>query len=211
MIDELLPGTVTAFEAFTDPPDARLFPAEEALVERAVDKRRREFTTVRTLARQALGRLGYPPAPILRGERGAPVWPEGVVGSMTHCVGYRCAAVAPAAALRSVGIDAEPNEPVPDGVLGAVSDEGERRELARLAAEAPQVSWDRLLFSAKESVYKTWFPMTRRWLDFSEARVTPHLDGTFTATLLVPGPVPGFEGRWLARDGLVVTAIAVAP
>jgi 4'-phosphopantetheinyl transferase EntD len=100
-------------------------------------------------------------------------------------------------------------------VLDAVSDADERRELARLAAVAPDVHWDRLLFSAKESVYKTWFPLTRRWLDFAEAAVTPRLDGTFTARLLVPGPVVagrpvgGLQGRWLARDGLLLTAIAL--
>jgi 4'-phosphopantetheinyl transferase EntD len=77
------------------------------------------------------------------------------------------------------------------------------------------VHWDRLLFSAKESVYKAWFPLTRRWLNFTEAAVTPHPDGTFTARLLVPGPVvdghpvDGFDGRWLTRDGLVLTAIVL--
>src|SRR5262245_28830029 len=94
MIDELVPGAVTAVEAFVDPPDATLFPEEEAVVRAAVDKRRREFTTARVCARAALAKLGYPPIPILPGKRGAPTWPDGVVGSMTHCAGYRAAAVA---------------------------------------------------------------------------------------------------------------------
>ena len=50
---------------------------------------------------------------------------------------------------------------------------------------------------AKESVYKTWYPITGRWLDFSEATVTVRVDGTFHADVLVPGPVTGFDGRWL--------------
>jgi 4'-phosphopantetheinyl transferase EntD len=90
--------------------------------------------------------------------------------------------------------------------------------VTELLAAAPGVSWDRLLFSAKESVYKAWFPLTRRWLDFSEASVTVDADAeTFAARLLVPAtrpdgrPLTGFTGRWLARDGLLLTAIALAP
>jgi 4'-phosphopantetheinyl transferase EntD len=78
------------------------------------------------------------------------------------------------------------------------------------------VSWDRLLFSAKESVYKAWFPLAGRWLGFEEAVITiDPAAGVFTARLLVPGPVTGgrpltgFSGRWTAGHGLVLTAIAV--
>ncbi|MBO3744792.1 4'-phosphopantetheinyl transferase superfamily protein [Streptosporangiaceae bacterium NEAU-GS5] len=217
MIEALLPGGVAAREAFGDPPGPPLFPEEEALVARAVDKRRREFATVRRCARTALADLGFPAAPILRGARGAPTWPSGVVGSMTHCDGYRAAAVAHESAVPTIGLDAEPNEPLPDGVLGMVSLPEEHGWLKELGAAAPHVRWDRLLFSAKESVYKAWFPLTRRWLGFEEAVVTPALDGTFTARLLTEGetqeglPLTGFTGRWLVANGLVLTAIAGLP
>jgi 4'-phosphopantetheinyl transferase EntD len=212
VLDEVLPAAVASAEARDDPADAWLFPAEEALLARAVDKRRREFTTVRHCARAALGELGLPPVPILPGERGAPRWPAGVVGSMTHCAGYRAAAVARAADLLTIGIDAEPDQPLPEGVAEAVALPD---ELARLRAERPVPNWDRLLFSAKESVYKAWFPLTRRWLDFADARLDLDPAGTFTAHLLVPPPtiagrpLTGFAGRWLARDGLLVTVIAL--
>jgi enterobactin synthetase component D / holo-[acyl-carrier protein] synthase len=214
MIEELLPPPVVAVESFVDPPEATLFPAEEAVIARAVDKRRREFTTARLCARTALARIGVPPAPILPGEWGAPGWPAGVVGSMTHCAGYRAAAVARATDVATIGLDAEPHEPMPTGVLPTVASPAEQAALAELSARGA-VCWDRLLFSIKESVYKAWFPLCRRWLDFTEAEVTIQPDGTFSARLLVPGPVvagvklTGFTGRWLARDGLVVTAIAV--
>ncbi|MEV8631707.1 4'-phosphopantetheinyl transferase superfamily protein [Streptosporangium sp. NPDC051023] len=210
MIEKILPSWVASAEAFDDPPEATLFPEEEAVIARAVDKRRREFTTARHCARQALGSLGLPPAPILPGERGAPGWPSGVTGAITHCAGYRAAAVSLEAL--TIGIDAEPHEPLPDGVLPAVSLEQERAELGRLGGD---VHWDRLLFSAKESVYKAWFPLALRWLDFEEAHVTFDPSGTFTARLLVQGPqvagrqLTGFTGRWLVADGLLVTAIAV--
>jgi 4'-phosphopantetheinyl transferase EntD len=216
MIEEILPPEVASAEAFGDLPGATLFPEEEAAVARAVDKRRREFTTARACARRALATLGLPPVPILPGERGAPSWPPGVVGSMTHCDGYRAAAVASKDKARTIGLDAEPNGPLPDGVLEAVATPAEIAWLQRMAGDASGVHWDRLLFSAKESIYKAWFPLTRRWLDFAEAVVTPDPDaGTFTARLCVPGPVvdgrtlTGFAGRWIVSRGLVATAITV--
>ena len=218
MIEEILPARVACAEAFGDPPDTELFPEEEALLGRAVEKRRREFATARGCARSALAALGVAPAPILPGERGAPRWPPGVVGSITHCAGYRAAAVARARDMLSIGVDAEPDEDLPDGVLAAVSLPGERARLRDLAAAAPGTCWDRLLFSAKESVYKAWFPLTGRWLGFEDADITVNLaDGTFRARLRVTAPVAGdsrlagFTGRWLARDGLIMTAVTVPP
>jgi len=196
----------------TDPPDAVLFPAEAALLANAVAKRRQEFTAVRHCARLALAELGVAPAPILPGVRGAPVWPDGIVGSMTHCVGYRAAAVGRASQVGGLGIDAEEHGPLPDGVLSLVSSAGERAHLAELASAHPEVHWERLLFSAKESVYKVWSPRTGEWLGFEEAEVSFDPVGeTFTARVLVPGPLPTMTGRYLVEDDIVVTAIALPP
>ena len=216
MLEEILPAFMACAEAFSDPPDVWLFPGEEALVANAVEKRRTEFATSRHCARSALAALGLPAAPLLRGPGGAPRWPGGVVGSITHCAGYRAAAAGRAVDAVTVGIDAEPDQPLPDLVLGTIALPQERAMLLDLTAAAPGPCWDRLLFSAKESVYKAWFPLTGRWLGFSDAAITVSpADGTFQARLLVPGPLagsrrlPGFAGRWLARDGLIVTAITV--
>jgi 4'-phosphopantetheinyl transferase EntD len=219
VIESLLPPGAIAAEALADPPEAALFPEEEELLARAVEKRRLEFTTVRHCARIAFARLGLPPAPILPGAFGAPQWPDGVVGSMTHCAGYRAAVVARSADMITIGVDAEPHEALPPDVLEAVTRPEERVRLGRLAQVRPAVHWDRLIFSAKESVYKSWFPLTGRWLDFDQASVAfdpaDGEQGSFEARLLVPGPVvrgerlSGFSGRWLVRGGLLLTAIAV--
>jgi 4'-phosphopantetheinyl transferase EntD len=216
MLAEIMPPEVAADEAFGDVLDIVLFPEEEAALGRAVDKRRREFTTARACARAGLAKLGVPPAPIVPGLRGAPQWPPGIVGSMTHCAGYRAAAVARAGDILTLGLDAEPDDRLPEGVLDAITTADERTRLCALASAARAPSWDRLLFSAKESVYKAWFPLTRRWLGFEEAAITINpADGTFAARVLVAGPVldghrlSAFAGRWLARDGLILTAIAV--
>ncbi|MFC4329693.1 4'-phosphopantetheinyl transferase [Streptomyces andamanensis] len=223
MIGELLPDRVVAVEAYgTDGPGhAPLYPEEQAVMVRAVAKRRREFAGVRDCARRAMEKLGVPPQPVLPGAGGAPRWPSGLVGSMTHCDGYCAAALGRSADVASVGIDAEPDEPLPEEVLPAVTLPDERRRLDELAERRPDVHWQRLLFSAKESVYKAWYPLTGQWLDFTEADVeigtdpgAPH-SGGFRARLLVPGPVldgrhlTHFDGRWAARAGLLVTAVTV--
>jgi len=217
MIGDILPPEVVVEEAFGDLPDVMLFPSEEAVIANAVGKRRAEFATGRACARAALVRLGLPPAPILPGLRGAPQWPSGVVGSITHCAGYRASAVARDGEIVTIGLDAEPHEKLPPGVLEAIASRGEQERVAALAAVRPDVHWDRILFCAKESVYKAWFPLTSQWLGFADAAVDiDPVNRTFTARLLVDGPVvngallTGFEGRWLVSDGLIGTAIAVA-
>lgn len=218
----LLPPEVLVVEMFADPPSLMLYPAEAEFLARAVEKRRREFATVRLCARTALSQLGVPPGPILTGAKREPLWPDGIVGSMTHCDGYRAAAVARHGIVVSVGVDAEPHAPLPDGLAESLTLPEERRTLARLASSRPDVAWDRLLFSAKESVFKAWFPLTGRWLDFSECLITPDPhNGTFTGMLTVPGPVVSgvpldrFNGRWrtmgASGTGHVATAVLVAP
>jgi 4'-phosphopantetheinyl transferase EntD len=216
VIDDILPPPVVAEEAFGDLPGTVLFAEEEAVIAKAVDKRRREFTTARACARAALARLGLPAVPIVPGFRGAPQWPAGVVGSITHCNGYRACAVARDSDIVTIGLDAEPHDRLPDGVLDAVSLAPERARLAELTAVVPGVCWDRLLFCVKESVYKAWFPLTSRWLGFEEACIDFDPAGqSFSARLLVPGPVvngqplTGFTGRWLVSEGLIVTAIVI--
>jgi len=218
VIAELLPPPVVVVDARGSLPGEALLPEEEPLVARAVAKRRAEFTTVRTCARQALARLGLPPVPVLSGEKREPLWPPGVVGSLTHCAGYGAAAVAWATDVATVGIDAEPHAELPEGVLPRVSLPVERSQLRRLPAG---VHWDRLLFSAKESVYKAWYPLARCWLGFEDARLefAPGPDasrGTFTAELLLPGmppvdgrPVRVFPGRYAVADGLLATAVVL--
>jgi 4'-phosphopantetheinyl transferase EntD len=212
----LLPPPLSVAELLDPPAELGLFPAEQALVQNAVDKRRLEFAAVRHCARTALAELGCPPVPILTGEQGAPVWPPGIVGSMTHCQGYAAAAVAPADVIASVGVDAETNAPLPAAVEDLVCLPQERELLAQLAQRHPLQHWDRLLFSAKEAVYKTWFPLKHTWLGFKRAQV--EIDPscrTFRVRLLVPGPtIDGvrhdlFAGNWTVSDHLIVTAVVI--
>ncbi len=215
MLERILPAAASVV-ASTSERTVELFPEEEAALGNAVEKRRVEFVTARACAREALARLGLPARPLPTGSRGEPVWPPGIVGSITHCAGYRACAVARASELLTIGIDAELDGPLPAGVIGDVALPEERRWIERAAVEDPGVSWDRLLFSIKESIYKAWFPLARSWLGFEDASVEiDRAAGTFSASLLVPGPtvggrmLDGFAGHWIASEGLLLSAIAL--
>ena len=210
-------GNLASAELYSDPPGLSPMAEEEPLIARSVAKRRNEFITVRYCARIALGELGCPPVPILKGEKGEPCWPDGVVGSLTHCAGYRGAVVGRDGAVRSVGVDAEPHDVLPDGVLDAISLPAERAELTALPSG---LHWDRILFCAKEATYKAWFPLTKRWLGFEDAHIIFGVDdsgsaGSFESTILIDGatlsgpPLRTVAGRWSVDRELVLTAIAL--
>ena len=217
LISTVVSDSVAAAEMYADPPDLKPLPDEEPLIERSVAKRRNEFVTVRHCARLALGELGVPPAPILKGDKGEPCWPDGVVGSLTHCEGFRAAVVGRASEVRSVGIDAEPHGVLPNGVLDAVSLPAERHELAAMPDE---LHWDRILFCAKEATYKAWYPLTRRWLGFEDAHIvfdvnSDGISGEFVSQILIDPtalsgpPLKALQGRWSVREGLALTAIVL--
>lgn len=211
LISAILPPEVAAVETQSPLPNGFLLPEEAALVRDAVEKRRREFTLGRTCARGALEKLGFAGFPILTGGSRQPLWPDGIVGSITHCDGYAAAAVARRTEVAGLGIDGEHNIPLPAEVLNLIASEKEREMLSRLNSD--DVCWDRLLYSAKESFFKTWFPMTGQWLDFLEAHVTVHPDRcTFSISLLGANPKPDcWEGRYGIGSGLILTAVALRP
>lgn len=216
LIGDLIAPPVHGAEEFGDDPRAVLFPGEETLIGRASPVRRREFATARECARAAMARLGRSPAAILADPLGAPRWPDGITGSITHCAGYRAAAVALTTDVVSLGLDAAPNSPLPrHGMLDAIARESERGCLAGLQATAPGVCWDRMLFSAKESVYKAWYPVAGRWLDFESADIEFDIrHRRFSVRLLVhvPPPLaaPGIlRGTWVASPELLLTAVVV--
>jgi 4'-phosphopantetheinyl transferase EntD len=178
LIATLLPDTVAIVTAEPGAELEPLFPGEEGFVANAVPSRRAEFAAGRACARAALRLLGVPEVAIVADERRAPQWPDSVVGSITHCAGLTAAAVARRRDVAMLGIDAEQRGDldVAEVVVGAAE---RRRAGPLLGADAARV-----LFSAKESIYKAWYPATRRWLDFLDVTVAVQRDGTF---IIEPG------------------------
>ena len=216
MLELILPADVESQECFDEASGGVLFPEEEKIIAHAVESRRRQYAAVRSCARACLARLGYARVPILPGIGGAPTWPAGVLGSMTHCAGYAAAAVGPLSRISAIGIDAEPDAPLPEGVLDLVATPAERDRLAVTQLEPDSPNWDRLLFSAKEAVYKAWFPLTGEWLDHEEAEILfDPQDGSFAALLspyglIVDGrQVRCLHGRWVRKRGILLTAVVL--
>jgi enterobactin synthetase component D len=141
------------------------------LSERAVPKRRAEFLAGRWAARQALRTLGVEGAPSAH-EDGSPHWPPEVAGSISHGAGRALCAVARLADVRGLGIDVERlmGEATKVELMARICSDEERLTLAR-EVPAPEAQRVTFAFSAKESLYKCLYPLVRRFMDFSAARV----------------------------------------
>ena len=147
-----------------------LWPEEAALVAGAVLKRRREFARGRVNARQALALLGVPATSLLVGPKREPLWPEGIVGSITHDESLCVVAVASSGTYAGIGVDIEPE----DGLEPAVADRiwsPAEAEHAALRTDMSEAVASRLVFSAKEAFYKCQFPLTRTFVGFKEVSV----------------------------------------
>lgn len=209
----LIPFAAAAAE-ITGAAPAALLPEEEAALGPVSDRRRRDFTLGCECARQALGKLGIRPVPILRGPGREPLWPPGVCGSITHCEGYCAAVVARRGEVRGIGIDAEHLRPLEDGVLEQAALATERAWMRKTDSWIP---WDFLLFSAKESMFKAWFPIVGTWLGFEHARIEFDLaTRSFLATVAPDAPGAGgdapreFSGRFHFDGERVFTSAFVA-
>jgi 4'-phosphopantetheinyl transferase EntD len=216
MISGILPTGVAASEIIGDLENASLLPEEDAALGRVSEKRRREYSLSRVCARQALATLHVTPVPILSGPHREPLWPAGIVGSITHCKGYCAVAVARRDRFETIGIDAEIHAELPPDVLATIALDEEIEWIRAMPATGTH--WDRLVFSAKESIYKAWYPVTKSWLGFKDALVTVNPESAkFHAHLLAPSPIRSghplsiFEGRYLVENGLVITAICLTP
>lgn len=213
---ELLPSCVATEELAGGVVAVRLFAEEEALMMGCTEARRQEFGSIRSCARTALRTLGVEPCAILRSPwpcypgSAAPVWPSGISGSMTHCRGYHAAAVAWSREVPAVGIDAEPNLPLPEGVVGLIAVPREIEEMECHGRINSAVAWDRVVFSAKESLFKAWWPLNESWLGFRDCVVDVHVGGTLEWSW---GHGRHAIGRWGLRclngASLILTAVTL--
>ncbi len=158
-------------------------PDEETALKRASEGRRREFRTGRALAREAMGALGIAPAAIPAADDRSPIWPEGIVGSVTHCDDLCAAAVARKAdGILSIGLDVEPAEPLDPDLIPEICVDEERRWLATLPASRRGL-FARTVFSAKECAYKCQYPLSHTLLDFHAMRISIDISrGSFEAS-----------------------------
>ncbi len=197
-------GTIGGDQPLGTIPD--LHSAEREQIDGASERRRREFAEARACARQALEGLGVAPGPIPAAPGGAPVWPEGIVGSITHKGGYRAAVVAFAEDIRGIGIDAEVDEPLPGGLLGTIASRTELDHVQALLAEHPGPAWDRLLFCAKEAVVKATHPLCVRVVGVRGVEVSMDPSSALFQATCAAGDGVRIRGTWSVGGGLLLAA-----
>lgn len=209
MFEGLFPDDVIIEWGDPNDPSKPLFPEEEAVVARAVLKRKREFAKGRERARVALERLGLRDVVLLPGKDREPLWPTAVVGSITHTTGLCAAAVARAELYEGIGIDAEPAEALESAVVDRICRDTEAalpEGITDLDAELVP----RLVFCAKEAFYKFQFPITRTFLEFDAVKVELE-PGAFRVRLEVDARPfktgESFDGTWRKVGSHVVTAV----
>lgn len=191
--------------------DGILADDERDAVATALPARRAEFVTGRVLARRALAGMGIHGASIPAARTGAPVWPDGVVGTITHCVGLRACAVGRRDEHAGIGIDATPARPLPDGVLARVADLGNASVAAGLDAlrRSGVESPDSVLFAAAEAVAKARTSAHGRWYGIDGAHVALRPDGSFVVGAR-RGPTFAGTGRWAVHEGTAQAGITLA-
>ena len=170
-IESLFEGAVVVLESAIDAAAlTELTEGEAELIASAVETRKIEFATTRRLARDALVRLGAPRAEILRDENGAPQWPLGFSGSLTHSRTQAYVALGRTSEVGTIGIDVEDREGLSGALWSIVLTDAEH---ARVAAYSPsnRARAALAIFSAKESFYKAQYPRTQQVLGFGDADV----------------------------------------
>ncbi len=187
---------------------------ELTAVSDASERRRLEFAGGRACAHRALRLLGVEAGALPAGPDGAPLWPTGIVGSITHKGAYRAAAVARAGEVPGLGLDAELDAALPPGVLGRLAHPDELEAVEALVEAEPGRAWDRLLFSAKEAVVKAVQPLGRGTPGLAGVAVRLAPDSRSISASLSFSPLGGSEvaldGRWEWRPGLIVAAAWLA-
>lgn len=195
-------------------------PAEEAQIRQAVPKRQREFRAGRHCARLALRQLHQNHFDLLNDAERVPQWPQNIVGSISHCDDLCIVAVSDDPTIKALGLDVEALSALPAETRALICHPQEIAQLIDKTFQEPY--WDRVIFSAKESFYKAYFPLCRQFLDFLDAEVTleaPHktahgFQGNYRLRLL-NSPPPAlsdqhvFYGRYACIERWIITSMTL--
>jgi 4'-phosphopantetheinyl transferase EntD len=210
-LQRLLPPGVAV--AASEPGHTRrtLLDSERQSTTNMSPRRLLEYAAGRACAHEALAHLGVKSDGVAMGPRREPLWPSGTVGSISHCGGLALAAVAPRSLLNAVGIDIEPALPLDSELLRHVC---RPTELARLQPGPDAAIRAKLIFSAKESVYKCLWPAVRQFLEFTDVEIVPD-DSPETFRMIGWGPLRDrswaqLTGRYAITAGHIVTAAYIA-
>ena len=216
LVGRLLPDDVEVVEGPIVDAQQFLLPEEASSIARAVEKRRLEFACGRHFARRAMKRFGCADRALPVGPGRAPIWPPGLIGSISHSDQYCAVAVAPTAQASAIGIDVEQVASFRPEIARLVLTASEIAVNLNSLPSERQLTGSAVIFSAKESLYKCLHPLTRAWLGFGDVEVRLDVcSRTFELRLLrSTGPFSAndiFVGRYAVDEGRVATALMLAP
>lgn len=213
---DFFPQSVICKSATIGAVEGDLYAAEAAMITRAVEKRVAEFKTGRLLARQALSALGVIDWPLLADAKRCPVWPENIVGSITHTKNFCAVALGLKKQWASIGIDVEGTDRIKENLWDTLFTESEKNFLVNLPSHYQSV-WATCFFSAKEAFFKYQFPITRLHVNFKPVTLetTGHFEkkmGTMMLNVLPVFPYTLWHGvripvHYYLGETFVFTAI----
>jgi 4'-phosphopantetheinyl transferase EntD len=211
------PGAVAADLREPGDPDL-LLPAEAIYVGRAVRRRVQEFAAGRLCARRALAEFGIVDFPIKVADDRQPIWPDSIVGSITHTQGYGAAVVAERQSAAALGLDSEVVGDVTAKIWPSICLPMETAWVRSLPA-SEQAAAVTLIFSAKEAFYKCQYALVRERLNFHDVRVEAvgwsassgayRIHAIRSIALRTRTALP-VQGRYLFHEGLVTAGLGLA-
>lgn len=219
VLSTLFPREVTCCDAAPWMWETPALPGEEVNIAKAVEKRKREFRAGRHCAHSALSSLlgdshKAQRAIKINKSRG-PCWPQGIVGSISHSGDHCSAAVALSSDILSIGHDVEKARPLDKNVYNMICTQKEQAFLER--HNTSNLPLSTLIFSAKESIHKTYFPLNQHMLDFLDAEIDVDIEnGCFIAHIVKPEDNPKYairrlEGKFSLTDNYIYTGICLRP
>ncbi len=209
----LFPPGVVAVELTSSVSADSLTPQERDVVRKSAPKRVLDFAAGRACARMALAELGIHDFSLLPGPHREPLWPPGMVGSITHTKGYTAAVVARGRELSSIGIDCEEISAVNEEVWRGICTPRELERIGGLEAAESQAR-AALVFAAKEAFYKLQYPLTGAWVGFEDVEIGVGDGNTFNIIPQRELPLRAerlarVKGRYRFFERWVVAAAAI--
>lgn len=186
---------------------------EPQIIARAKPGRVREFTAGRVAARLAMLAMGAPARPVLSRDNRAPIWPAGIVGSISHAPACCISVIAAARNIASLGVDVEPWEPLPVDLHRTICTKGELDWL-NCQHPAQRDYFAKLIFSAKECAYKSQFPLSGQILNYDAIKISLNLNRVRFSARFTQS-IPPFQvgdrlsGRFAITEGLILTGMAI--
>jgi 4'-phosphopantetheinyl transferase EntD len=195
-----------------EPPD---LPADEAVsIANAVPRRQLEFASGRDCARQAMGALGRVKSSLPKGPDRVPIWPDDLVGNITHTRDWVAAAVARRdQGFAAIGIDLEPATALPPELWASICAPDELERVTGNCDITPGLA-AHFIFCMKEAAFKCQYAVSSAMLDFADFAIDVDAGaGAFTASYRKV--VPPFDmhhrlrGRFAMSAGCIASAVVL--